>query len=146
MKQLSDLIESRPLVHVAMSDNVSDVARRMREKNVGAVAVLDGGNLVGIFSERDVVTRVVAENRDAAQTPIGVVMTKELIVADPGDDIDDAVQKMVAGNCRHLPIVKGGNLLGMISIRDLLQIDDEHNKAKASFLNELVTYSPDYES
>jgi CBS domain-containing protein len=146
MRQLAELIENRPLVHVAMTDNVGDVARRMREKNVGAVAVLDGGKLVGIFSERDVVTRVVAENRDAAMTPIGVVMTKDLIVADPGDAIDDAVEKMVAGNCRHLPIVKGGNLLGMISIRDLLQIDDERNKAKASFLNELVTYSPDYES
>jgi CBS domain-containing protein len=146
MKQLSELIESRPLVHVAMSDNVSDVAKRMRDKNVGAVAVLDDGKLVGIFSERDVVTRVVAEDRDASQTPIGVVMTKDLIVADPGDDVDDAVQKMVAGNCRHLPVVRGGNLLGMISIRDLLQVDDETNKAKASFLNELVTYSPDYES
>jgi len=146
MRQLAELIENRPLVHVAMTDNVGDVARRMREKNVGAVAVLDGGKLVGIFSERDVVTRVVAENRYAAMTPIGVVMTKDLIVADPSDQIDDAVEKMVAGNCRHLPIVKGGNLLGMISIRDLLQIDDERNKAKASFLNELVTYSPDYES
>ena len=146
MRQLSEIIEDRPLVHVEMNDNVSDVARRMREKNVGAVAVLEGGKLVGIFSERDVVTRVVAENRDAAHTPIGVVMTKELIVADPADEIDDAVQKMVAGNCRHLPIVRGGNLLGMISIRDLLQIDDERNRQKASFLTELVTYSPDYES
>ncbi|HEX3111364.1 MAG TPA: CBS domain-containing protein [Thermoanaerobaculia bacterium] len=146
MRQLAEIIEDRPLVHVGMSESVSDVARRMREKNVGAVAVLDDGRLVGIFSERDIVTRVVAENRDAAQTPIGVVMTKDLIVADPSDDIDDAVQKMLTGNCRHLPIVKGGNLLGMISIRDLLQIDDERNKAKASFLNELVTYSPDYDS
>lgn len=102
MRQLSEIIEDRPLVHVGMSESVSDVARRMREKNVGAVAVLDGEKLVGIFSERDVVTRVVAENRDAAQTPIGVVMTKELIVADPGDDIADAVQKMINGNCRHL--------------------------------------------
>lgn len=146
MKQLAELIEDRPLVHVAMTDTVRDVALRMREKNVGAVAVLDGGKLVGIFSERDVVTRIVAENRDASQTQIGLVMTKDLIVADPSEDIGDAVQKMVAGKCRHLPIVKGGNLLGMISIRDLLQIDDERNKAKASFLNELVTYSPDYES
>jgi CBS domain-containing protein len=146
MKQLAELIEDRPLVHVAMTDTVRDVALRMREKNVGAVAVLDGGKLVGIFSERDVVTRIVAENLDASQTLIGVVMTKDLIVADPSEDIGDAVQKMVAGKCRHLPIVKGGNLLGMISIRDLLQIDDERNKAKASFLNELVTYSPDYDS
>ena len=146
MKQLADLIEDRPLVHVAMSESVRDVAQKMREKNVGAVAVLDEGRLVGIFSERDVLTRVVAEDRNPADTPIGIVMTKELIVAEPGEQIGDAVQKMVTGNCRHLPIVGNGNLLGMISIRDLLQIDDERNRAKASFLNELVTYSPDYET
>ena len=49
-------------------------------------------------------------------------------------------------NCRHLPVVNGGNLVGMISIRDLLQVDDDANRAKATFLRELVTYSPDYET
>ena len=48
--------------------------------------------------------------------------------------------------CRHLPVVRSGKLIGMLSIRDLLQVDDENNRQRASFLNELVTYSPDYES
>lgn len=146
MKQVAELIEGRPLVHVAMADSVRDVARRMSHHRVGAVAVLDSGRLVGIFSERDVVTRVVAEGRDPADTPVGVVMTKELIVAEPSENIDDAVQKMRDGNFRHLPVVSEGSLLAMISIRDLLEVDDETNKEKASFLNELVTYSPDYDS
>jgi CBS domain-containing protein len=145
MKQLADLIENRPLVHVSMSESVRDAAQKMKDKNVGAVAVLDEGRLVGIFSERDVLTRVVAEDLNPSSTPIGIVMTKEIIVAEPSEQIGDAVLKMVAGNCRHLPIVTDGNLLGMISIRDLLQVDDERNRAKASFLNELVTYSPDYD-
>jgi CBS domain-containing protein len=146
MKQLADLIENRPLVHVAMSESVRDAAQKMKDKNVGAVAVLDEGRLVGIFSERDVLTRVIAEDLNPSNTPIGIVMTKELIVSEPTEQIGDAVLKMVAGNCRHLPVVTDGHLLGMISIRDLLQVDDERNRAKASFLTELVTYSPDYET
>ena len=146
MKQVSELIEDHPLVHAEMSDSVRDVARRMTHHNVGAVAVLDSGRLVGIFSERDIVTRIVAEGRDPAETPVGVVMTKNLIVASPNDDVKDAVEKMVAGKFRHLPVISDGNLLAMISIRDLLEVDDEANRQKASFLRELVTYSPDYDS
>lgn len=146
MKQVAELIEGRPLVHVGLTENVRDVARRMSHHRVGAVAVLESGKLVGIFSERDVVTRVVAEGRDPSDTPVGVVMTKELIVAEPSENINEAVQKMRDGNFRHLPVVADGSLLAMISIRDLLEVDDETNKQKASFLSELVTYSPDYDS
>ena len=146
MKLVSDLIERHPLVHAEMSDSVRDVARRMAHHAVGAVAVLDSGRLVGIFSERDIVTRIVAEGRDPQDTPVGVVMTKNLIVASPNDDVKDAVEKMVAGNFRHLPVVADGSLVAMISIRDLLEVDDETNRQRASFLSDLVTYSPDYDS
>lgn len=146
MTHVAELIEGRPLVHAAMSDTVREVARRMSSEGVGAVAVLDGGRLVGIFSERDVLTRVVAEGRDPEQTSVGIVMTKDLLVASPADELNDAVQKMVAGNCRHLPVVADGSLVAMISIRDLLQVDDEKQREKASFLRDLVTYSPDYDS
>lgn len=145
MKQVSELIEGRPLVHAEMADTVRDVARRMTAEGVGAVAVLDAGRLVGIFSERDIVARVVAAGRDPDGTFVGVVMTKDIIVASPNENVNDAVQKMVAGNCRHLPVVDDGSLVAMISIRDLLQVDDDIQREKASFLNELVTYSPDYD-
>ena len=146
MKAIAEIIEGHPLIHANPSDKVRAVARMMTDRNVGAIAVLDAGRLVGLFSERDLMARVVATGLDPDHTPVANVMTKELIVADAGDGVDDALQKMYDRKCRHLPVVRSGKLIGMLSIRDLLQVDDETNRQRASFLNELVTYSPDYES
>jgi CBS domain-containing protein len=146
MKQIGEIIEGHPLFHVAPADSVREVARTMSKNKIGAIAVLDGGKLVGIFSERDVLTRIVAEGRNPDETRVDSVMTKDIIVAAPADDINEALQKMRDCNCRHLPVVQGGRLVGMISIRDLLQVDDDDNRAQATFLRELVTYSPDYET
>jgi CBS domain-containing protein len=146
MRQIGEIIEGHPLFHVPSTSTVRDVARTMSDRNIGAIAVLDSGKLVGIFSERDLLTRIVAEGRNPDDTRVDSVMTKDIIVAAPADDINDALQKMHECNCRHLPVVQGGNLVGMISIRDLLKVDDDANRAKATFLRELVTYSPDYET
>src|SRR5438128_951728 len=100
MKQIAEIIEGRPLIHAELSENVRDVARKMSEKNVGAVAVLDGGKLVGVFSERDLMKRVVAAGLDPMKTPVEKVMTKEILVAKPLDDLDDALQKMHSIGCR----------------------------------------------
>jgi CBS domain-containing protein len=146
MRQIGEIIEGHPLFHVPSTSTVRDAARTMSDRNIGAIAVLDSGKLVGIFSERDLLTRIVAEGRNPDDTRVDSVMTKDIIVAAPADDINDALQKMHECNCRHLPVVQGGNLVGMISIRDLLRVDDDANRAKATFLRELVTYSPDYET
>ncbi|HEV7919456.1 MAG TPA: CBS domain-containing protein [Thermoanaerobaculia bacterium] len=146
MKQIAELIEGRPLVHAGPNEMVRQVARRMSDRNVGAVAVLDSGKLVGVFSERDIMTRVVAQGLDADTTSVAEVMTREIVIADRGDDVNAALQKMSSLGCRHLPVVDDGNLIGMISLRDLLAFDGETSRQRASFLNELVTYSPDYES
>jgi len=147
MKQIGEVIEGRPLFHVDPTETVRKAARTMSEKNVGCIAVIDDdGMLVGIFSERDVLTRIVAEGRNPDDTLVANVMTKEIIAADPSESVNDALQKMRDRNFRHLPVVEEGHLIGMISIRDLLQVDGDTNRARASFLNELVTYSPDYES
>ena len=146
MTNIAELIEGKPLIHVGPDQSVRSVARMMSDRNVGAVAVLDAGTLVGVFSERDIMTRVVAAGLNPESTPIARVMTRDLVVGNPKDDVDAALQKMHAVNCRHLPVVENGNLIGMISIRDLLQVDDDTNRARATFLKELVTYSPDYES
>jgi CBS domain-containing protein len=146
MKSIGEIIEGHPLFHAKSSNNVREVAKLMSDKNVGAVAVLDSGRLVGIFSERDLMKRVVAAGLDPSRTKVADVMTKELVVGRPEDDINDALQKMHSIGCRHLPIVDSGNLIGMISLRDLLEIDDDTQRKRASFLRELVTYSPDYES
>jgi len=147
MKQIAELIEGRPLYHVESSQKVREVARTMTERNIGAIAVLDSGRLVGVFSERDIMTRVVVPGLDADATPVSQVMTRELVVADPNEDVNAALKKMHSLGCRHLPVVEEGkNLVGMISLRDLLQVEGEASRQKARFLSELVTYSPDYES
>lgn len=146
MKAISEIIDRKCLVLAKSSENVREVARRMTDNNVGAVAVLDGENLVGMFTERDLMTRAVAKDLDLDETGIGMVMTRELTTASPGESVADCLQKMHKLNCRHLPVVDKGNLVGMISLRDLLRVDGEEAHHKAQFLGELVTYSPDYES
>ena len=146
MKQLAEIIEGQKIFHASSSDNVRDAAKMMSDKNVGAVAVLDSGRLVGIFSERDLMKRVVAAGLNPEKTVVGNVMTKDLVVGKPEDDINLALQKMHSVGCRHLPVIDSGNLVGMVSLRDLLEIDDDTQRKRVTFLNELVTYSPDYES
>jgi CBS domain-containing protein len=146
MKQIAELIEGQTLYVIEPDVNVRSAAQTMAERNIGAIAVVDAGRLAGIFSERDIMSRVVAKGLNPDSTSVSLVMSKELVVAGPQDDVDDALQKMHSIRARHLPVVDEGRLVGMISIRDLLEMDDEQQRAKATFLNELVTYSPDYES
>ena len=146
MKRIAELIEGQTLTVLDAGDNVRSAATRMADANIGAAAVVDSGRLAGIFSERDLMARVVAKGLDPDATPVGLVMSKELVVAAPRENLDEALVKMHAIRARHLPVVDDGELVGMISLRDLLEVDDADQRARATFLKELVTYSPDYES
>jgi len=146
MKQIAEIIEDQVLTVIEPSLTVRSAAQKMAEKNIGAVAVVSAGKLAGIFSERDLMARVVAKGLDPDDTKVDAVMSKELVIAKPSDDLDQALQKMYAIHARHLPVVENGKLVGMVSIRDLLEFDDAQQRAKATFLRELVTYSPDYDS
>jgi len=146
MKQIAELIEHQVLTVIEPGFTVRNAALTMTERNIGAVAVVHSGTLAGIFSERDIMSRVVAKGLDPDQTLVEGVMSRELVVAEPGEDVDQALQKMHSIRARHLPVVENGKLVGMVSIRDLLEVDDAHQRAKATFLGELVTYSPDYDS
>ncbi len=146
MRRISELIEGQTLTVLDTGDDVRSAARQMTERNIGAAAVVEGGKLAGIFSERDLMARVVAAGLDPDRTKVAQVMSKNLVVADPDEKVDEAIRKMHSINSRHLPVVDEGRLVGMISIRDLLEIDDADQRRKATFLSELVRYSPDYES
>ena len=146
MKQIGELLEGQTLTVIEPGWTVRTAAERMTERNIGAVAVVDQGTLAGVFSERDIMSRVVARGLNPDDTQVDAVMTKEIVVADPQENVDAALQKMHSIGSRHLPVVANGKLVGMISIRDLLEVDDAQQRAKATFLGELVTYSPDYES
>ena len=123
MKTLRDIMRPSFLFLVQKTAMVLEAVRAMTEHNVGIVVVLDGDALVGLFSERDVVQRVVDRGLDPARTTIGDVMTTGLVVGDADESYQSAMRKMAQANIRHLPVVSGGQLLSMLSIRDLMRVD-----------------------
>lgn len=122
MGLIAQLLERRaPVVHiVSPHQRVADAVAVMARHRVGAVPVVRDGQLVGIFSERDLLRRVIYVNRPIDKTEIGEVMSPDPVTASPSDKRADAVLKMEAIGCRHLPVVQHGALVDMLSIRDLL--------------------------
>jgi len=120
MACVDSLIGERQTFYVQADDLVSDVVRTMVEHNIGAVAVLRDGELAGLFSERDLMRRVVNENRDARSTRVSEVMTRDLITVAPDRSLEDCLQLMRERGFRHLPVCRGNQLRGVISLRDIL--------------------------
>jgi CBS domain-containing protein len=142
MKKLRDIMRPGFLFTVQPDDTVSDAVRIMSANNVGIVSVLDGGALVGVFSERDVVRRIVDRRRDPVLTRVHDVMTRDIVVADADDDCESAMRLMDQANIRHLPVVSGGRLLSMLSIRDLLRVDLADKSEQISHLREYLYQVP----
>ena len=108
------------VVTVSPDDPVRVAIARMIEDTVGSVAVCDGERLVGIFTERDVL-RLASEGPDFAEIHVGDVMTRQLVTLAPDDDILDAARLMGERKIRHLPVLEGENLLGMVGIREVVR-------------------------
>ncbi len=142
MKQLGALVEGREVYHVRVDHTVREVARYMTDRRVGAVPVLDGTRLAGILSERDIMSRVVALGRDPDAVKAGEIMTKDLVVATPDDPYEDGVRKMKQAGCRHLPLVAKDRFLGVVSLRDLLQVDLSEKDEEIRWLNAYIHYIP----
>jgi CBS domain-containing protein len=118
---------------------VLQAARYMTEHKIGALLVLDGEHIVGMFSERDVLQRVVAEGRDPSQTTVGEVMTVEVACCTPDTSIEEARGAMKNRRIRHLPAVDGDErLLGLISIGDLNAFQVAHQEQTIFLLNEYL--------
>lgn len=98
---------------------VREAVAVMNTECIGSVIVVDGDRLVGIFTERDVLTRIVAEGRDPDAVRVGEVMTRQLIVIERGTTVRQAMSLMTTRRCRHLPVLDAGKVVGVISIGDL---------------------------
>jgi CBS domain-containing protein len=142
MVVIKELLQNQSLLSVEKTATVQVAVEFMAAKNIGAVPVLDGTRLVGIFSERDVINRVIARSLNPTLTPISSVMTTNLVVAQSDDTIEDCLRKMKQAKCRHLPVIENGNLVGIISLRDLLQVDISEKDDKIEFLNNYMFHTP----
>lgn len=142
MKSISEIVKERPLYAIEKNKSVADAAGLMAEKNVGALPVVDGQSLVGIFSERDIVKRVIALGKDPSTTPIQEVMTTKIVVAEAHESYESCLSKMQKAHCRHLPVVSEEQLIGMVSLRDLLQIDLDEKERNLEYLESYIYTIP----
>ena len=134
------------VVTVSPDDTVQVAIARMLEENVGSVAVCEGDRLAGIFTERDVL-RLAGEGPDFAEVRVGDVMTTQLVTLAPDDDILDAARLMGERKIRHLPVLEGENLLGVVGIREVVRALVErlwrsHDEEARERARELLDRSP----
>jgi CBS domain-containing protein len=144
MKSIGSIVKDshRDLYTVAADDTVQAAVLYMTSRNIGAVTVIDGNRVVGLFSERDLMKRVVAEGRDPASVRVSEVMTTELTTASPDESYEEGLRKMQQARCRHLPILEDNNFVGLISLRDLLKIDADEKAEEIRMLNTYINYVP----
>lgn len=142
MKSIKVIIGGRETVTVNRETSVALAARLMSEKQIGAVPVIDEGRLVGIFTERDMMARVVAVQRDPAKTTVGEVMSTGLLVANVHESYDACLSRMQQAGVRHLIVLDSGRLAGIVSLRDLMAADLDEKDEAITLLNAYVHYIP----
>ena len=119
-RTIRTIIDQQELVTAAASMTVSKAARLMQERRVGAIMVVEGEQLVGMFTERDALFRVVAKERDGQTTPLAEVMTRNPRTIHPDKPFAHALEMMHEGGFRHVPVVENGRPVGIVSVRDAL--------------------------
>jgi CBS domain-containing protein len=141
MATIRELLSNRTIHYVQPDQTVFEAAHYMVECNVGAVPVLDGTQLVGIFSERDLMRRVVTEGRNPLSTYVAEVMSTDLRTVTPGTNSEEAMCLMQMHNIRHLPVCDGAMLVGFLSLRDLLRCHLDEKSIEADSMRAYIQTS-----
>lgn len=130
------------LYTVTSDQTVLDALKLMAEKNIGAVLVVDAGQLTGIFSERDYARKVILKDRSSGDTRISEVMTARVITIEPDQRLEECMVIMSDKHIRHLPVVNEGELLGIISINDVVTAIIRDQKSRINSLESYISGSP----
>jgi signal-transduction protein with cAMP-binding, CBS, and nucleotidyltransferase domain len=123
MGKVRDIVGDRVLFSVQENETVAAVARQMADFHVGAILVMVDGQLRGVFSERDLMLRVVLQRRDPETTPVHAVMSTALATVDETASPEEAMEAMHLHSCRHLPVTRDGQVVGFLSMRDLMDFE-----------------------
>ena len=141
MVTIGDVIRDREPYFVRDTATALDAAQYMSERNIGAVCVLDTqGRLRGIFSERDLLRRVVLKKDDPSGVKINDVMSAIDVVIECGDTPHEALERMERYGTRHLPVVKGNRWVGMLSIRDIMRVELSEQGDELRLLHEYIQH------
>ena len=122
--------KGRRIISAAPAASVREVISLMAEHNISAVLIMNGSELLGIITERDYARKVILQGRTSADTPVSEIMTSQVISVSPGETAQKCMSLMTEKKCRHLPVLDKGEVVGMVSIGDLVKavIEDQQKE------------------
>ncbi len=123
MKLVQHLLAAKDeqVISIAPDASVFDAIKLMADEGIGSLVVMDGASLAGIVTERDYARKVILKGRSSEDTPVADIMTPDVLTTTPDAPVDRCMAMMTDKRCRHLPVVEDGDVIGMISIGDLVQ-------------------------
>jgi CBS domain-containing protein len=130
--------KSRALHTVPPDVTVFEAVQKMNQHRIGAMLVMDGAKLAGIFTERDALTRVIAASLDPKTTPLAKVMTANVLTVQPEATVQQVMDIFAEKRCRHLPVVQNGQLIGLVSIGDVSRWVANAHRAEAESLRSYI--------
>ncbi len=141
MRLVSDILSSKghDVYSVKPDTSVFDALKLMAEKNIGAVMVLRGKELVGIFSERDYARKVILKGKASTDTQVGDIMTAKVAYVGPHNSLEECMALMTDKHFRHLPVMEANRLLGMISIGDVVKAIISNQEIEIKQLESYIT-------
>jgi CBS domain-containing protein len=138
MDSIKDILKGREVFTVRSGSSIKEVVGYMASKGVGLVPVMEQEKLIGVFSERDLVKRVIAKDKDLNSTLVNDVMSTNLVIAKIEESNEEVLAKMKEAKTRHILIIENDNLVGVLSLRDLLEIDLNQCKTTVEVLNNYI--------
>jgi CBS domain-containing protein len=138
MSSLASLIKNPNVLTLPSSATVMEAAEKMSEHLIGSIVVVDGDALTGIFTERDLLNRVVAKGLDAKKTRLAEVMSKHVTTVSIQQSVESCYQQMQESKCRHIPLVDGKKLVGVVTMRNILEWLTQEIKEENVFLKNFI--------
>jgi signal-transduction protein with cAMP-binding, CBS, and nucleotidyltransferase domain len=141
MEQVSDILKGKTgvLLTIASDASVFDMVKQMVDANVGSLLVTVDGRIEGIVTERDYLRRVTLEGRTDKDTPVSEIMTSPLIVVTPQTPVEECMAIMTDRRIRHMPVVENGEVIGVVSIGDLVKFQSQQQDFKIKYLTDYIT-------
>lgn len=140
MRNVSQILDAKGhrVVAVTRQTPVLEAIRLMAENHIGAVLVMQGEELVGIASERDYARKVILQGRSSAETPVSVIMSHPVMCVTPADSANTCMAIMTERRIRHLPVLEGNRLVGLVSIGDLVKAVIEDQQQEIAQLQQYI--------
>jgi signal-transduction protein with cAMP-binding, CBS, and nucleotidyltransferase domain len=141
VNQLSEILDEKggDVLRIEAAASVFEAVQQMVKANVGSLLVTDRGDIAGIVTERDYLRRVTLEGRTDKDTAVGEIMTSPVVIANPETTIDECMALMTDRRIRHVPVVEDGEVVGIVSIGDLVKFKSKQQSFEIQYLTDYIT-------